>query len=71
MNATVKENILFGHRYDEAFYQQSLEASALVPDLEVLPDGDETLVGEKGVSLSGGQKQDFPSLELYTQELTL
>ncbi|AOA60656.1 ABC type transmembrane transporter of MRP/CFTR family [Komagataella phaffii CBS 7435] len=56
MNATVKENILFGHRYDEAFYQQSLEASALVPDLEVLPDGDETLVGEKGVSLSGGQK---------------
>ena len=34
----------------------SLQACALEPDLEALPDGDQTLIGEKGISLSGGQK---------------
>ncbi|KAH3676265.1 hypothetical protein WICMUC_002142 [Wickerhamomyces mucosus] len=56
MNATVKENILFGHRFDEEFYQKTIEACELSPDLEILPDGDDTHVGEKGISLSGGQK---------------
>lgn len=56
MNATVKENILFGSKYEEDFYNQTLEACALIDDLKILPDGDETLVGEKGISLSGGQK---------------
>ena len=52
----VKENITFGCRYDEDFYQKAIEACQLLPDLEILPDGDETQVGEKGISLSGGQK---------------
>ncbi|CDR39229.1 CYFA0S03e01090g1_1 [Cyberlindnera fabianii] len=56
MNATFKENILFGHKFDEEFYQKTLEACQLLPDLEILPDGDSTHVGEKGISLSGGQK---------------
>lgn len=56
MNASVKENITFGCRYDEDFYQKAIEACQLLPDLEILPDGDETQVGEKGISLSGGQK---------------
>lgn len=56
MNATVKENILFGARYDHDFYQQTIEACALADDLAILPDGDATTVGEKGISLSGGQK---------------
>lgn len=56
LNASVKDNILFGHRYDETFYQKTIEACQLLPDLEILPDGDETQVGEKGISLSGGQK---------------
>jgi ABC-type multidrug transport system fused ATPase/permease subunit len=56
MNATVKNNILFGHRFDEEFYEKTLNACQLLPDLEMLPDGDETQVGEKGISLSGGQK---------------
>ena len=47
---------MFGHRFDEATYKATLEACQLVPDLEILADGDETLVGEKGISLSGGQK---------------
>src|SRR5271168_2219670 len=56
MNASVKENILFGHRYDPIFYAETINACALRDDFAQLPDGDETEVGERGISLSGGQK---------------
>ena len=56
MNASVKENILFGHRYDPNFYDKTVKACALAEDFAQLPDGDETEVGERGISLSGGQK---------------
>lgn len=56
INATVKDNILFGAKYDPEFYQRTIEACALTDDLLILPDGDSTVVGEKGISLSGGQK---------------
>ena len=56
LNATVKENIVFGYRYDSHFYEQTIKACALLDDFTQLPDGDETVVGERGISLSGGQK---------------
>lgn len=56
LNATVKENIVFGYRYDSEFYERTVKACALVDDFAQLPDGDETVVGERGISLSGGQK---------------
>lgn len=56
LNATVKENIVFGYRYDSEFYEKTVEACALLADFAQLPDGDETVVGERGISLSGGQK---------------
>ncbi|RDI78769.1 hypothetical protein Vi05172_g11350 [Venturia inaequalis] len=56
MNASVKDNVLFGHRFDPKFYDRTLKACALIEDLAILPDGDRTEVGEKGISLSGGQK---------------
>jgi len=56
MNASVRENIVFGHRYNPEFYQATVRACALLEDFDALPDGDETEVGEKGISLSGGQK---------------
>ncbi|XP_072516288.1 ATP-binding cassette sub-family C member 10 [Salminus brasiliensis] len=55
-HATVQDNILFGKDFDSGFYQAVLEACALTDDLNVLPDGDQTEVGENGVTLSGGQK---------------
>ncbi|KAJ1562778.1 hypothetical protein HK096_003457 [Nowakowskiella sp. JEL0078] len=57
MNQTVRENILFGKRFDSAFYEQTISACGLQPDLEVLPAGDLTEIGERGINLSGGQKQ--------------
>lgn len=55
-NATLKENILFGLPFDQEMYQRALFCCALGPDLEVLPGGDETEIGERGINLSGGQK---------------
>ncbi|EPS34615.1 hypothetical protein PDE_09579 [Penicillium oxalicum 114-2] len=56
MNASVRENIVFGHRWDPAFYDLTVEACALLDDFKIMPDGDQTEVGERGISLSGGQK---------------
>ncbi|KAJ8516868.1 hypothetical protein ONZ45_g5873 [Pleurotus djamor] len=56
LSASVRENILFSHEYDETFYNMVIEACALGPDLALLPDGDMTEVGEKGITLSGGQR---------------
>ncbi|KAK1792647.1 hypothetical protein P4O66_012581 [Electrophorus voltai] len=65
-NATLKDNILFGSELDEQKLQRVVEACALKPDLELLPGGVLTEIGEKentlalqgpGINLSGGQKQ--------------
>uniref|UniRef100_A0A9J7Z181 ATP-binding cassette sub-family C member 10 n=1 Tax=Cyprinus carpio carpio TaxID=630221 RepID=A0A9J7Z181_CYPCA len=55
-HATVQDNILFGRDFDSMFYQAVIEACALADDLNILPGGDQTEVGENGVTLSGGQK---------------
>ncbi|KAF9436471.1 hypothetical protein BGZ76_003902 [Entomortierella beljakovae] len=57
INATLKDNILFGNDYDEERYKQVVFACALVSDIATLPAGDMTEIGERGINLSGGQKQ--------------
>ncbi|KAJ1801380.1 hypothetical protein LPJ59_000345 [Coemansia sp. RSA 2399] len=56
-NATIRENILFGEAYEKERYEEVLRVCALKPDLRIFPAGDETEVGERGITLSGGQKQ--------------
>ncbi|KAJ2691991.1 hypothetical protein GGH99_002028, partial [Coemansia sp. RSA 1285] len=56
MNATLRDNILFGHRLDQELYDKVIDACALRPDLEMLPSGNMTEIGEKGINLSGGQR---------------
>ena len=52
LNATIKDNILFGEPYNEAKYLQVINCCALMVDLQNLPAGDSTEVGESGVNLS-------------------
>ncbi|OWB79030.1 hypothetical protein B5S32_g3239 [[Candida] boidinii] len=55
-NATVKDNILFGKDFDQEKYRTVIKACALENDLDILPAGDRTEIGERGITLSGGQK---------------
>nr|GAT50189.1 ABC protein [Mycena chlorophos] len=57
MNATLRENVLFGLPFNEDRYWKVMETACLLPDLQLLADGDLTEIGEKGINLSGGQKQ--------------
>jgi ABC-type sulfate/molybdate transport systems ATPase subunit len=55
-NSTLRDNITFGLPFDQQKYSQTLFECALLPDLKVLPGGDMTEIGERGINLSGGQK---------------
>ena len=55
-NASIRDNILFGLPYIESRYKETLSACALDKDMSILEDGDRTEIGEKGITLSGGQK---------------
>ncbi|KAI4894928.1 hypothetical protein NFI96_014952, partial [Prochilodus magdalenae] len=57
LNATLRDNILFGKDYEEERYQAVLSACCLRPDLAILPNADLTEIGERGANLSGGQRQ--------------
>lgn len=55
-NATIRDNILFGESYRPKRYEKIIEMCALKADIESMPNGDLTRVGERGLNLSGGQK---------------
>ena len=57
LNATIRDNILFGLPMDEARYDAVIKACQLTHDLSILNKGDLTEIGERGINLSGGQKQ--------------
>ena len=52
-NATIRDNILFHKKFEEDWYNQVIEACSLKHDLDILPSGDATEIGEKGINLSG------------------
>lgn len=54
--ATVRQNILFGAEFDKKRYHEVVRACDLEKDFKQFPDGDQTIVGDRGASLSGGQK---------------
>ncbi|KAJ7630116.1 P-loop containing nucleoside triphosphate hydrolase protein [Mycena polygramma] len=55
-SATIKENIVFGAEFDAERYGKVLHQCCLERDLELFAAGDEQVVGERGLTLSGGQK---------------
>eukprot|EP00897_Mesotaenium_endlicherianum_P011044 jgi/Mesen1/9969/ME000072S09378 len=56
LNDTVQRNILFGSAWDAPRYSAVVAACALQHDIDQLPAGHHTEIGERGVNLSGGQK---------------
>ncbi len=56
LSDSVRTNITMGLPYDDAWYNQILRATALDEDVAQLPQGDLTIIGERGVNLSGGQR---------------
>ena len=55
-SGTIRENILFGQPYNQDKYSRILEACSLTEDVRLFPNGDQTVVGELGAVLSGGQR---------------
>ena len=56
-SGTIRENILFGSTFDKERYEKTIFCCALTEDIEKFPEGDATIIGERGSNLSGGQKQ--------------
>lgn len=55
-NTTIRHNVIFGSPFFKERYETVMHCCALETDLETLKDGDSTVIGTKGVSLSGGQR---------------
>jgi ABC-type multidrug transport system fused ATPase/permease subunit len=56
LSDSVRDNVLFGAPFSQARFDEVLERCCLSADLRTMPDGVDTVVGERGVTLSGGQK---------------
>lgn len=71
-DTSIKDNILFGSPLDPIRYKNVLEACDLMPDLAALPRSDDTLVGVKGVKMSGGQRARIAAARaLYSHAQTI
>ncbi|SPN96674.1 related to multidrug resistance protein [Cephalotrichum gorgonifer] len=57
LNATLKENIVGYSSFDQAKYDEIIEATRLSTDISLMPEGHDTKIGSNGMILSGGQKQ--------------
>lgn len=55
-SGSIRQNILFGSEMHQSRYERVINACALKKDFEMFPHGDQTLIGERGSSMSGGQK---------------
>jgi ATP-binding cassette subfamily C (CFTR/MRP) protein 4 len=54
--ASIKQNILFGNEYNEEKFKEIVEVCSLRKDLAQMAFGEKTIIGEKGINLSGGQR---------------
>lgn len=55
-NDTIKQNILFDNVYNEMKYKEIIKVCCLEDDLKAFSNGDNEMIGEKGINLSGGQR---------------
>jgi len=55
-SGTVQENITFGLNFDQERFDSSVNAAQLRPDMKKFSHGAATIVGDRGINISGGQK---------------
>ncbi|KAL9107417.1 MAG: hypothetical protein Q9227_007701 [Pyrenula ochraceoflavens] len=70
-NLSIRENIISVSEYEEAWYNRVVSCCNLNEDIDQFPDKHDTLVGSKGVALSGGQKNRIVELFLFLTLLVL
>lgn len=68
---SLKENILMGLPESETNLQAALKAAVLEPDIAVLEHGLDTVVGPRGVRLSGGQTQRTAAARMFVRDPSL
>jgi ATP-binding cassette subfamily B protein len=68
---TLKENLLLGLPEESVDLAAAVRAAVLEPDLAVMPSGFDTLVGPRGVRLSGGQIQRAAAARMFAREAEL
>lgn len=56
-NLTLKDNITLMREFNKELFQKAISISQLSDVIKKLPQGIETLIGEKGYYLSGGERQ--------------
>jgi ATP-binding cassette subfamily C (CFTR/MRP) protein 1 len=54
LNDTLRQNVIFGKEFDQKKYDHVLDICQLRQDISMLPGGDLTEIGERGINLSGG-----------------
>ncbi|CAJ0915429.1 unnamed protein product, partial [Mesorhabditis belari] len=65
---TIRDNVLFGKAYNAELYEEVIEMSALKQDLAEIQNGDQNIVGDRGLALSGGQRARLAlARALYSQ----
>ncbi|KAF4345669.1 multidrug resistance [Fusarium beomiforme] len=70
-NASFRENIVGHCAFDQAKYDEIVEATMLTPDVALLPQSHDTKIGSNGIMLSGGQKQRLSVARALYSEATL
>ena len=69
-NVRLRDAVFFGRPFDKSRYENVVQHCQLGPDLKVLPAGDSTEIGERGITLSGGRKVESRLQERVTTSKT-
>jgi ATP-binding cassette subfamily C (CFTR/MRP) protein 4 len=56
ISGSIKDNILLGKIYNEEMFEKALKTSQLIHDISQFQKGADTVIGERGINISGGQK---------------
>ena len=71
MSASLKDNLLLGLPVTDGELERALHQAVLENDLAIMPDGLATVIGPKGVRLSGGQAQRTAAARMFVRQPAL